>query len=228
MEENVLKLTAKELGDIVNCSEKSIKMWRKGNDSHYRKEGRFYFYEPNEVLSFLIETDKEVYALRLQEWMEENKLTEDDEKPSGTSKNNQTEETFDINVEDLNLFGVKELIAKLLASAAQRLNNVSGSKVSFETNNVTKLADQLRKLELDAIEIDKKLKQVVLISDAKKWIGEVFTKVKTDLRSMGPSIADEIASVTGFDDPNRISNVISEKVNDALRHLSKDIEIKED
>jgi hypothetical protein len=98
------------------------------------------------------------------------------------------------------------------------LTAVGGIEAVIETKNTVALTEQLRKLESDCIDIDKKLGSVVLISEVRKWISEIFTKVKTDLRGLPFAAADELAAMS---DPEKIAEFLKKKIDDALRHLAK-------
>ena len=126
--------------------------------------------------------------------------------------------------EEVNVFTAKKIIGKLLVSAANRLLDADKNYlIASESNNIAKLTNQLHHLETVCMDVDERLGKIVPVADVKLWIGQMFTRIKTDLRAMPYAVAEEVAAVCNYDNPKEIAEVIKAKVDDSLRHLADNV-----
>jgi hypothetical protein len=224
-----------DLMNILSVSKETLIEWRKSGDFPiHGKRGKSYIFDPQRVIDWLINGNKLEYAEKLMQYQENLDSLEylQSEKMAaklesiGKSMNIEVDVEFEEMlreiIHEVDIFKAKEILGKLLLKAASRLSQASGMKVAFETRNFSKLTTELRQLEMSCIEVDKALKKIVMINEAQKWLGIIFTKVKTDLRSLPFAVADEIASLVVTDKKAEIAAIIKRKVDDGLRHLNRE------
>ena len=122
------------------------------------------------------------------------------------------------------IFEQKEIMADLIKDQRDIIKKSSSSATEklAATNIMIKVSELARKYELNCLDVDERLKNVILISEVHRLIGSILTKIKTDLRNLPYALAEKIAAVTDSD-PQTIVDILKPSINDALRHASGEL-----
>jgi len=121
---------------------------------------------------------------------------------------------------EMNLFMVRDVTGKVYKKALNRLASANASNVHSEFKNVTSIADTLRRLEMDCLETDRKLERVIPVSMARRFLGDVVSRVRIDMMAMKERLAEPLAAM---DDIEQIREFLGTEVDNALRHVSRDL-----
>ena len=232
-----MKLKTKQLGEVLGVKECTIKDWRA--DNSYKKskisavDGKAMRYDLAKLQIWLAQTGRMEYAERLLAYMK-NKPG----KPKKAISQPKTKKEKEVKPEKLpdppppskslpkkafDIFQATEDVGRLFQVTKNRLAlklNSGDPQITAETTSLSKFATEYRNMTQACIEIDKDLKKVVLTTDVEKWMGRIFSKVKTDMLSLPYSVADQLAGLTN---PDEIAKLLRVKIEDALRHLASDI-----
>lgn len=120
------------------------------------------------------------------------------------------------------IFGVRDQTARMYTTAVQMFVTApAGEQIALQKNALA-VADLLRKLELDAIEVAKQMRLVILVADAERLIGRICARVKHDLMNLPHSLAADLAEMAN---PTDIAKLLDARVTDALRHLSEGLRL---
>lgn len=122
------------------------------------------------------------------------------------------------------IFSVRDNTARMYTQAVRMFVGApAGEKIAYQ-KNATAVADMLRKLELDCIEVAKQMRLVILVSDAERLVGRICARVKHDLMNLPHASAADLAAMT---DPAAVTRYLDERVTDALRHLADGLKTME-
>lgn len=122
--------------------------------------------------------------------------------------------------QSMNIFEVKTNVGMFLERIKVLANRGDDASLVILLKEFGQLGDLMRKLEMDCIDIDKRLGSIIEISEARRIIATQLVKVKTELRSIPASLADRLASMG---DPKEINLILGAKIDEALRHVSDEL-----
>lgn len=211
------RISQSKLLELLGLSRASIAKWKKAGCPNYKK-GKAFDYDVEQLRQWLVKTGKVDYAVKLDAYFGV---------PITEPKKNSKEPEIKISPSDnadrkeLDIFTAKQIVGNLLMAAAKRLKDAATTDIAFETNNISKLTNQLRQLEESCIEIDKLLRKVIPIEEVKTFLNRNYNKVKTNLLALPYSVADQLASMTNAED---IAIFLKVKIEEKLTTLISDIE----
>lgn len=122
------------------------------------------------------------------------------------------------------IFSVRDNTAQMYTQAVRMFVGAPRGEKIAHAKNANAVADLLRKLELDCIEVAKQMRLVILVSDAEKLIGRICARVKHDLMNLPHACAADLADMS---DAGQITAYLESRVTDALRHLSDALKVLE-
>jgi len=239
--------TAAELARICGVSERTVRNWvsqQNKTPCPRRKRGHRYYFELPHVRDWLAKHDKPEERARLQGYI--TSLNQPKQKSSPRADIEESIDRFeqarddaetaaarrrDIgelmpaavsqqsgqSSENCDIFIVRDTTARLYMEAVAMCITAAEHDKMAAQKNANAAADILRKLETDCITIAEKLKLVMLVSDVKALIGNLLSKVRFDLRSLPHALAADLAAAS---DQNDIRQMLTVRIDDALRHLA--------
>ena len=116
-----------------------------------------------------------------------------------------------------NIFEVKAALAKLFDETMYDYMNSTGAARLAAQRNVASSGDVLRKFESSCLEVAVAQKLVIKMADVVHVIGNIMAQVKRDMLSLPPAVSADLAAM---DEEGPIVALLTDKITDALRHLS--------
>lgn len=117
---------------------------------------------------------------------------------------------------DMDIFATRNVIARMLVQAVARYTEASATQVQSESKTVRDTADTLRKLELDGIEVDARLKRLIPMELVEKIVGRILAEARTNLQTLRHSMVQDLAAIT---DTEEVSAYLDKQFTAALRCL---------
>jgi len=219
-------LTARQVAKICGVTLRTTTRWcsrQNGNKDAFRrrKDGINYVWPAERLCDWLFAHDKQTEANRLQSYLD---TTPTDsatttEKTEASVPSAPPPQAFAIPEGEMDIFATRDLIAKMLANGVAEMQKSRGRDLHAHAKTVRETAETLRKLELDALTVDEKLRNVVPISFVTKLVGRILSNARTNIMSLRYSMGPELAVMTSED---QIDAYLSSRFTAALRELESD------
>jgi len=218
--EHPRELTAKQVAQICGVSERTPPRWcsRRATARPFlrQKRGRHYIWPAERLFDWLVAAGKDSEASRLRGYLdglgERETVAPAPELPP-------LDLSADLAGGEMDIFLARDLIARMLVQGVQRLQSAGGYDVHTISRNVREMAETLRKLEIDALTVDEKLKRVVPVAFVRKLVGRILANARTNLLSLRYSMSQELAVLNTADE---VEALLEARFTAALRELEQD------
>ncbi len=236
---------------VLGITDRGLLKFRTVGGLPYGKSGKRIFYKAEDLYDWLTRTQRVEYAVKLHGYLKNKypgrmfrSVTKTHPESDAVKKPGRKKKTVETKTDivdgevlfisegsekdEIGLFEAHGIIGELLQKAVIRTNDAGDNTaaITSETNNIKNLSAELRQLELAKIEVDEKLKQVIPLAEAKRFIASIAINLKTDLQALPFALADTLSAKLGTKNNSEVLDILKKSIDDALRHLSKEFEIK--
>jgi hypothetical protein len=221
-----------ELSRLIGIEPRRIKDWRRlGMPYRSAKYGSQCKYSPVECYQWMMSAKHFAQAANLKKYMdfppyEKTQMLKPPENNTvktvldGDETDDAVAKISDEELDRFTIYDSKRLLAKILIEAEDGFKKSSTAEKAAAATVIKTISEIFRKTEVDCIDIDRTLKKLMPVEEAKKYIYNIFNRVRTDLRTLPFALSNELAAATASE-PQIIVAIIKPKIDDALRHLGE-------
>ena len=206
-------LSEKEAATACGVTSRTFRRWVAADKEIPReRDGKRYRYPISALAEWLAQTGRLEEAGLLQGGRQQAKPAK------ATRRKKQAKQPVE-RVEqpgEMDIFAARNLIARMLVGSVEELNECKGRELFAASKTVRETAEALRKLELDCLTVDEKLKNVLPVSFALKLLGRILSNTRTNIMSLRYSMAQDLAAM---DSETAIDEYLQARFAGAMREL---------
>lgn len=205
-------LTIAEVSQATGITPREVARWvAKANPRRFRgrvrRAGRLYW-RADALVEWLNETGRPQHAERVQSYCVATpgqSLPQKPRKPRARAKAPAGAPA--------DIFVAKEHVGRLFMEAVSVASGDANA-----TRQAAAMGDLLRKLELDCLEVDERLRRVIPMAAVEKIVGRMLSEARTNLQTLRYSMVDDLAAMT---DKAQLARYLDDRFSASLRSLEE-------
>jgi len=116
----------------------------------------------------------------------------------------------------MDIFATRDVIAGMLVDTVAGYRGATSLEIAASGKAVRDTADVLRKLEMDCLDVDERLRRVIPIEFVEKIVGRILSEARTNLQTLRHTMAVDLAAMSDVDE---IGAFLDDRFTAALRAL---------
>lgn len=209
-------LTTRQVADAVSLSTRQVEKWpAKATPNRFRRtkrQGRFWW-RADALIEWLTERGYTERAASLEAWCVANAGAE---VPRQKPARRKTARKATVPTGGMDIFATRDVIAGMLVDTIDAYRGATSLEIASSGKAVRDTADILRKIELDCIEIDLKLKRLMPVNLVEQIVGRILSEARTNLQTLRYSMVEDLAAMS---DTAAIGAYLEDRFTAALRCL---------
>lgn len=209
-------LTLRQVSEAVGLSSRQVEKWpAKATPNRFRRtkrQGR-YWWRADALIAWLSERGLDDKAARLEAWCVANAGTDvPRQKPARRRAPRKTAAPAG----SMDIFATRDVIAGMLVDTVAGYRGATALEIASSGKAVRDTADILRKIELDCLDVDQRLRRVIPVDMVEQIVGRILSEARTNLQTLRYSLVEDLAAMT---DTAEISAYLDDRFTAALRAL---------
>jgi hypothetical protein len=207
-------ISQSKLLKYLELSRASIAIWKK-QGCPYRKEKNTSVFEIEKLREWMRLNGKDEYMAKFNSYF-----------PSAVE--NEKDKVQQIMLSEIDggdecgtitdIFSARDETVRILNQLNTEYRKAPADMKIYYIKNIREMTEQLRKVTESCIEIDEKLKRVMLVSDVQKAMARICGNIRNKFLNLPGAVCDQLASV---DNSGRIEEILRKRVYAILKELSE-------
>lgn len=116
----------------------------------------------------------------------------------------------------MDIFATRDVIAGMLVDTVAGYRGATALEIASSGKAVRDTADILRKIELDCLDVDQRLRRVIPLDYVERIVGRILAEARTNLQTLRYGMVEDLAAMT---DTAAISAYLDDRFAASLRAL---------